>query len=144
MFLFFLKSFLTTPLLGRACMVSELSLMQHPSSLLSVYMYWLLSTNFKPFTLAHRAIPLRSRSWPQIYTSAPTSTKQRALLITEPIHLFYSVQSLSRGRLFLTHGLQHARLPCLSPAPIGDVCCHGFHVCYIVWYCPVRPWDVFF
>ena len=83
-------------------MVSDLYLMQLPSSLLSVYMYWLLSTNFKPFTLARRPVPLCSRSWPQTYMSAPTSTKQRALLITEPIHLFYSVQSLSRVRLFLT------------------------------------------
>ena len=28
-----------------------------------------------------------------------------------------SVQSLSRVQLFATHGLQHARLPCWSPAP---------------------------
>ena len=28
---------------------------------------------------------------------------------------FSSVQSLSRVRLFATHGLQHARLPCLLP-----------------------------
>ena len=29
----------------------------------------------------------------------------------------YSVQSLSRVQLFVTHGLQHARLPCPSPTP---------------------------
>ena len=32
---------------------------------------------------------------------------------------FSSVQSLSRVRLFVTHGLQNARLPCPSPTPRG-------------------------
>ena len=31
--------------------------------------------------------------------------------------MFSSVQSLSHVRLFVTHGLQHARLPCPSPNP---------------------------
>ena len=31
--------------------------------------------------------------------------------------MFSSVQSLSRVRLFATHGLQHARSPCPSPTP---------------------------
>ena len=30
---------------------------------------------------------------------------------------FSSVQLLSHVRLFVTHGLQHARLPCPSPTP---------------------------
>ena len=32
-------------------------------------------------------------------------------------HVLSSVQSLSRVWLFVTHGLQHARLPCPSPTP---------------------------
>ena len=35
------------------------------------------------------------------------------------LYQFSSSQSLSRVRLFVTHGLQHARHPCLSPTP-GD------------------------
>ena len=42
---------------------------------------------------------------------------------------FSSVQSLSRVQLFATHGLQHARLPCPSPAP--GVCSDS---------CPVSQW----
>ena len=33
------------------------------------------------------------------------------------VSIFSSVQSLSHVRLFMTHGLQHARLPCPSPTP---------------------------
>ena len=42
---------------------------------------------------------------------------------------FRSVQSLSRVRLFATHGLQHARLPCLSPTP--EACSNS---------CPLNRW----
>lgn len=38
-FLFFLMPFLATPPLGQACMASDLSLMQHPSSLPSLSLY---------------------------------------------------------------------------------------------------------
>ena len=37
--------------------------------------------------------------------------------LLKPTVQFSSVQSLSRAWLFGTHGLQHARLPCLSPIP---------------------------
>ena len=33
------------------------------------------------------------------------------------LHQFSSGQSLSHVQLFATHGLQHSRLPCLSPSP---------------------------
>ena len=42
------------------------------------------------------------------------------------------VQSLSCVRLFVTHGLQHARLPCPLPSP--EVCSHS---CLLSWWsCP--------
>ena len=33
------------------------------------------------------------------------------------IDVYFAVQLLSRVQLFMTHGLQHARLPCPSPSP---------------------------
>ena len=47
------------------------------------------------------------------------SSKTIPLSTEEIIHLFVVVvQSLSPLRLFVTHGLQHARFPCLSPSPV--------------------------
>ena len=43
---------------------------------------------------------------------------------------FSSVQSLSHVRLFVTHGLQHTRLPCLSPTPRA---CSNW--CPSSWWC---------
>ena len=42
---------------------------------------------------------------------------------------FSSIQSLSRVRLFVTHELQHTRLPCPSPAP--EACSYS---------CPLSQW----
>ena len=39
-------------------------------------------------------------------------------------------QSLSRVWLYVTHGLQHSRLPCLSPSP--RVCSSS---CSLIWWC---------
>ena len=38
-------------------------------------------------------------------------------LISQVKHAVSSIQSFSRVRLFVTHGLQHARPPCPSPTP---------------------------
>ena len=58
------------------------------------------------------------------------SSKTIPLSTEEIIYLFVVVQSLSPVRLFVTHGLQHARFPCLSPSPV--VCSNS---CLLSWCC---------
>ena len=45
------------------------------------------------------------------------NSKSIFVKVVEHSHQFSSVQSLSHVWLFVTHGLQHARLPCPSPTP---------------------------
>ena len=50
-------------------------------------------------------------------------------LISQVKHAVSSIQSFSRVRLFVTHGLQHARPPCPSPTPRAYSNS-----------CPLNPW----
>ena len=91
----------------------------HKGGLWSHFLWWL------PYNLCITSSPFKKRRYTSfIFSLCITWTNKIlcsigfSLLLKQVImNLLASVQSLSCVQLFATHGLQHARLPCLSPTP---------------------------